>query len=97
MPPRFPKKPSTRKPTPYLKRHKNGTPYAQGWILGDKMTGYWEFYRLDGTRMRTGYYDNGEQSGTWTTYDEKGKEVKVTKIKPKPKKKEKIWYRCPSL
>lgn len=47
--------------------------------------GYWEWFRLDGTLMRSGYFDQGEQTGAWTTYDKKGQVYKVTKIKPKSK------------
>jgi antitoxin component YwqK of YwqJK toxin-antitoxin module len=34
------------------------------------LTGYWEWFRKDGTRMRTGYFENGKQLGDWMTYDE---------------------------
>ncbi len=47
------------------------------------MHGYWEWYRKDGTRMRSGYFDRDVQCGEWTTYDAKGKVYKVTRIKPK--------------
>jgi antitoxin component YwqK of YwqJK toxin-antitoxin module len=46
------------------------------------MTGYWEWFRKDGTIMRSGYFKNGEQAGEWTTYDKSGKVVKVTTMKP---------------
>ena len=36
--------------------------------------------------MRSGYFEAGEQTGEWTTYDKTGAIVKVTKIKPKAKK-----------
>jgi hypothetical protein len=38
--------------------------------LDDVLTGYWEWFRKDGTRMRTGYFENGKQLGDWMTYDE---------------------------
>ena len=50
-----------------------------------KPTGYWEWYRKDGTRMRSGYFENGEQVGEWTTYDKNGRVYKVTTIKAKGK------------
>ena len=37
----------------------------------------WEWFRKDGTIMRSGYFENGEQVGQWTTYDKNGKVVKV--------------------
>ena len=45
------------------------------------MHGAWKFYRQDGSVMRTGSFNNGEQSGTWVTFDSKGKKVKETKFK----------------
>ena len=44
-------------------------------------TGYWEWFRKDGTRMRSGHFVNGEQVGEWTTYDKAGKVYKVTHFK----------------
>jgi antitoxin component YwqK of YwqJK toxin-antitoxin module len=44
------------------------------------MNGLWKFYRIDGSVMRAGSFKNGEQSGTWTTYDAKGKVVKKTEF-----------------
>ena len=52
---------------------------------GGVMTGYWEWFRKDGTKMRSGYFEHGEQVGEWTTYDKNGKVYKVTKMKPKAK------------
>ena len=36
----------------------------------------------DGTRLRSGYFKAGEQTGEWTTYDAKGRVYKVTRMKP---------------
>ena len=41
-------------------------------MLGDEMRGYWEWFRLDGTIMRSGHFDRGRQTGVWTTYDRSG-------------------------
>ena len=46
--------------------------------------GYWEWFRLDGTKMRSGYFEKGEQTGEWTTYDKKGQIYKVTQMKSNP-------------
>jgi antitoxin component YwqK of YwqJK toxin-antitoxin module len=43
-----------------------------------EMHGYWEFFRKDGTKMRSGHLDRGKQVGAWTTYDKKGQPVKTT-------------------
>ncbi len=67
----------------YVKYHKNGSVWAKGQMIGDVMVGYWEFFRKDGTKLRSGYFKNGEQAGKWMTYDSKGKVYKVTMMKPK--------------
>jgi YD repeat-containing protein len=33
--------------------------------------------------MRSGYFRDGKQVGEWTTYDDQGRIVKVTRIKSK--------------
>jgi antitoxin component YwqK of YwqJK toxin-antitoxin module len=53
----------------------NGLPRFKGEYLDGEMHGYWEFYRKDGSLMRTGHFDNGVQTGTWKTYDRAGKLV----------------------
>ena len=35
--------------------------------------------------MRSGTFENGEQVGEWTPYDQQGKVYKVTRMKPKAK------------
>jgi len=64
-----------------IDRHKDGSVKAKGHTVDDVLTGYWEWFRKDGSRMRSGYFENGKQVGEWTTYDAKGKVVKVTKMK----------------
>jgi antitoxin component YwqK of YwqJK toxin-antitoxin module len=48
--------------------------------------GYWEWFRKDGTKLRSGHFNNGQQTGAWTTYDKRGQVYKVTTMKPKAKK-----------
>jgi antitoxin component YwqK of YwqJK toxin-antitoxin module len=43
----------------------------------------------DGTRMRSGTFENGQQVGQWTTYDQKGQVYKVTTMKAKPNRQRK--------
>jgi len=50
-------------------------------MLGEKMHGYWVWFRKDGSKMRSGYFEKGKQTGKWVTYDKKGKIVKTTLIK----------------
>jgi antitoxin component YwqK of YwqJK toxin-antitoxin module len=68
---------------PHIEYHKDGSIWAKGQVLNGLPTGYWEWFRIDGTKMRSGTFHNGKQVGEWTTYDRDGKVYKVTKIKPK--------------
>jgi hypothetical protein len=47
------------------------------------MTGYWEWFRKDGTKLRSGFFEANQQVGRWTTYDKKGAVYKVTEMKSK--------------
>jgi antitoxin component YwqK of YwqJK toxin-antitoxin module len=68
------------KPTPCVHYHKGGTMRARGFMLAGQMSGHWEFFRLDGTLMRSGAFDHGVQVSEWTTYDRAGKPHKVTRF-----------------
>jgi antitoxin component YwqK of YwqJK toxin-antitoxin module len=64
--------------------HKDGTLWAKGPMRNDVPTGYWEWFRKDGTKLRSGHFDEkGQQTGQWTTYDKSGRVYKVTTFKPK--------------
>lgn len=67
----------------HVEYHKDGSVWAKGRTLNGVPTGYWEWFRKDGTRMRSGTFQKGRQVGEWTTYDRAGRVVKVTLIKPK--------------
>ena len=56
-------------------------------MLGDVPTGYWDWFRKDGTKMRSGWFENGQQVGESTTYGRKGQVYKVTQMKPNAKKR----------
>jgi len=75
----MPGRTSTRKT--YVKHHNDGSIWAKGTMVGDQPGGYFEWSRKDGTQMRSGYFANRKQIGEWTTYDKKGRLVKVTKRK----------------
>jgi antitoxin component YwqK of YwqJK toxin-antitoxin module len=64
-----------------VKNHKDGSLWATGQTLDGLPTGYWEWFRKDGTKLRSGYFEKGEQTGEWTTYDRKGEVYKVTTTK----------------
>ncbi len=70
----------------YIEYHKDGSIHAKGEMIDEVPDGYWEWFRKDGTRMRSGYFQKGVQVGEWVTYDKKGHVHKVTSFdKKKPK------------
>lgn len=77
----MPRKPSAARE--HVHYHKAGSIWARGPVVDGVMSGYWEWYRKDGTRMRSGSFVHGEQVGQWTTYDRTGAVYKVTVMKPK--------------
>ena len=70
----------------YTKYHKDGSVWAKGEVIDDLMEGYWEWFRKDGTKMRSGHFKNGQQVGEWITYDSKGRVYKVTNFETKIKR-----------
>jgi antitoxin component YwqK of YwqJK toxin-antitoxin module len=65
-----------------IKYHANGiTRWSKGKIIDGHPEGYWEWYRLNGTIKRSGYFHKGEPVGDWTTYNDKGEVYKVTRKK----------------
>jgi antitoxin component YwqK of YwqJK toxin-antitoxin module len=46
-----------------------------------QMHGYWEFYRTDGSVMRTCNFYHGKQVGEWNTFARDGRLVKTTDFK----------------
>ena len=66
----------------YIKYHNDGSVWAKGEKMIDSVPdGYFEWFRKNGTIMRSGYFKKGKQVGNWTTYDTKGNVVKVTSFK----------------
>ena len=83
----MPAKKAKTKAKENLHYHKDGTLWAKGQTTDDVMTGYWEWFRKDGSKLRSGSFDEkGEQVGEWTTYDKQGEVYKVTTIKVKKPK-----------
>ena len=70
-------------PVEYTKHHKDGSLWARGQLLGGVMIGYWEWFRIDGSKLRSGHFEAGEQVGEWITYDRNGEPHKVTTLKRK--------------
>ncbi len=63
---------------PCIEYHKDGSIWSKGEMVDGVPDGYFEWFRKDGTKMRSGYFKNGKQVGEWTTYDKKGNVYKVT-------------------
>jgi hypothetical protein len=82
-PPRHPIIPPIPKPTepfPDIAYYGTGALQSRGFTLDGEMHGAWEFFRKDGSVMRTGEFDRGEQVGTWRTFDRGGQQVKETEF-----------------
>jgi len=68
---------------PFEKHHRDGSLWARGQTRDGVPIGYWEWFRKDGTKLRSGHFEHGEQTGEWTTYDRNGAVYKVTVMRPK--------------
>jgi antitoxin component YwqK of YwqJK toxin-antitoxin module len=62
----------------HVERHRDGSIRACGPVLDGQPHGYWEWFRLDGTMLRSGSFDRGRQTGEWITYDRSGAPYKTT-------------------
>ncbi|TVR47140.1 MAG: hypothetical protein EA425_16260 [Puniceicoccaceae bacterium] len=70
-----------------IDRFKEGGIRAKGTISADgTLHGLWEWFRKDGTKLRSGHFLEGEQTGEWITYDHKGRPYKTTIMKPTRRK-----------
>ncbi len=49
-----------------------------GFLLDGEQHGAWQWYRTDGSLMRTGEFDRGRQTGIWRTFERSGRLVKET-------------------
>jgi antitoxin component YwqK of YwqJK toxin-antitoxin module len=71
------------KPIPDVARYGTGAIQSRGFTLDGQMHGAWEFYRKDGSVMRTGEFDRGRQIGIWRTFDRASLLVKETDFSAK--------------
>ena len=62
----------------YLEFYPNGILKARGKYKKNKLHGDWKWFRKTGAIMRSGSFIDGEQAGTWITYDAQGKVYKKT-------------------
>jgi antitoxin component YwqK of YwqJK toxin-antitoxin module len=70
--------PKATEPTPDTAYYDNGAVRYRGFQLDGEMHGAWEFFRKDGSIMRSGEFDRGQQVGIWRTFDKAGRLVKET-------------------
>jgi uncharacterized protein YdhG (YjbR/CyaY superfamily) len=56
----------------------NGFLKCRGRTKDGRMHGAWEFFRRDGSPLRSGRFDRGDQVGLWTTFDRAGAPHRVT-------------------
>jgi antitoxin component YwqK of YwqJK toxin-antitoxin module len=63
---------------PHQAFYPSGVLKMKGFHLDGEMHGAWEWYRTDGTIMRTGQFDRGKQVGVWRTFERSGSVVKET-------------------
>ena len=61
--------------------YSTGEVQSRGSRLDGELHGAWEWFRKDGTLMRTGHFDRGRQVGIWRTFDRTGRMVKETDFK----------------
>jgi GNAT superfamily N-acetyltransferase len=61
-----------------IEKYKDGTIKAKGSLIDGELEGYWEWFRQDGSKMRSGHFDSGKPVGEWITYDRQSQIYKVT-------------------
>lgn len=66
------------KPVPDISHYPAGGIRYTGFQLDGAAHGAWAYFRLDGSVMRTGSFDQGRQVGVWRTFDRSGRLVKET-------------------
>lgn len=69
----------------HVELHKDGSVRGRGKVLQGKQDGYWEWFRRDGTRLRSGWFEAGRQVGVWTTYNSAGEVHKTTAMGDGPR------------
>jgi antitoxin component YwqK of YwqJK toxin-antitoxin module len=70
--------PKASKPVPDVAHYADGSVKFKGFRLDEELHGDWEWFRTDGSLMRTGSFDRGKQIGPWRTFDRSGRMVKET-------------------
>jgi antitoxin component YwqK of YwqJK toxin-antitoxin module len=71
-------------PVPEVEHYGTGVVKMKGFRLDGELHGAWEWYRTDGSLMRTGEFDRGKQIGVWRTFERSGRMVKETDFTKHP-------------
>jgi antitoxin component YwqK of YwqJK toxin-antitoxin module len=71
-------------PEPHVEHYADGQVKLRGFHLAGEMHGAWQFFRTDGSLMRSGSFDRGHQVGPWRTFDRGGRLVKETVFGSEP-------------
>ena len=71
-------------PVPHVVHYPDGVMKMKGFHLDGEMHGAWEWYRIDGSAMRTGEFDRGKQVGVWRTLERSGQLAKETDFSKRP-------------
>ncbi len=71
-------------PVPHVVHYPSGVVKMKGFHLDGEMYGAWEWYRADGSVMRTGQFDRGKQVGVWRTFERSGRLVKESDFSKRP-------------
>ncbi|HEY7833544.1 MAG TPA: hypothetical protein VIG30_08255 [Ktedonobacterales bacterium] len=64
----------------HIEYYKDGSVKGRGLLVDGQMEGYWEWFRKDGSKMRSGHFAADEQVGEWITYDRQSQVYKVTQM-----------------
>ncbi|TFD61383.1 hypothetical protein E3T39_04785 [Cryobacterium suzukii] len=68
----------------HTERYADGGIKATGHRVNGELEGYWEWFRKDGSKMRSGYFSHSVQVGEWITYNRSSEPHKTTQLKPPP-------------
>jgi antitoxin component YwqK of YwqJK toxin-antitoxin module len=71
--------PKASKATPDVAHYAGSAIRYRGFQLDGQMPRAWEFFRKDGSVMRSGEFDRGQRVGVWRTFDRNGKVVKESR------------------
>ena len=72
----------------HIEYYKDGSVKGRGTLTDGQTDGYWEWFRKDGSKMRSGHFVKNVQVGEWITYDRKSQVYKVTTMDTRAPKAE---------